>query len=265
MATIRELLNRRNDLSTFVVHLTRQRVPGVSARTTLETIIAERRLRALSPMGWAKTQDFSESARQSQRCVSFSETPLEHIYSLYTDVDGREIRLQPYGVAMTKVVARQLGVNPVWYVDMTTRGGREWHEARALDELRDGAIANGDFHASPLAKVMPFFEQMGTWPSSQKEFWWEREWRCRGELDLTASWAKLLWLCPDEESNEIEACIRASAPQGVHVDPICIDPGWGIEELIARLCKLDPRDVSLFHATGSRRLEDGRVVSSSPI
>ncbi len=124
---IRDVLNRRGDLSTFVVHLTRT-AGGVSAKERLESILAERRFRATTSMGWAAEQDDpADAAKQSQRVVCFSETPLEHIYSLVADIEGRQIQLEPYGVAFTKLTARRLGINPIWYVDMTpgqTTNGR---------------------------------------------------------------------------------------------------------------------------------------------
>jgi hypothetical protein len=250
---IREVLNRRSDLSTFVVHLTRRTEDAVSARSNLESIIRERTLRAASPLGWAKAEDDSQDvARQTQRVVCFSETPLEHCYSLFADIAGRDIHLQPYGLALTKILARMMGVHPVWYVDMTTRGGREWEEARALDALRDEAIAAGVFHDHPAAKLLPFFEHMGTWPHSQKEFWWEREWRHRGKLDLTPYWNRIIWLCPEPEHAMFEDLVAASTPVDQERRAICLDPGWGMEHIIARLCGLPAEDVSLFHAAAGR-------------
>jgi hypothetical protein len=201
-------------------------------------------------MGWGKTKDDpTDSSKQSQRVVCFSETPLEHIYSLYGDIEDRSIHLEPYGLALTKVVARMMGVNPVWYVDMTTRGGREWEEARALDALRDEAIARSDFHSTELAKILPFFEQMGTWPESKKEFWWEREWRKRGDVDLEPHWDKIIWLCPESERAEIAELVRSSGPAPSSDTVICLDPSWGLEQIIARLCGFDDEDVTLFHAS----------------
>jgi hypothetical protein len=108
---IRDVLNRRTDLSTFVVHLTRER-DGMTARQAFWGIAADQRIRALSPMGWAKDQDDDgDPARQSQRVIAFSETPLEHIYSLVTEIENRLIRLEPYGLAFTKMAARRMGIS----------------------------------------------------------------------------------------------------------------------------------------------------------
>ena len=140
---------------------------------------------------------------------------------------------------------------------MTTRGGREWEEARALDELRDAAVATGNFHASAVAKLLPFFEHMGSWPNSRKEFWWEREWRRRGHVDLGPIWDKLIWLCPEEHHSTIRPLLSSSDARR---EPVVLDPRWGMEELIARLCRLDAGDdVSIFHTTVHRESRDGVI------
>src|SRR6266545_153583 len=83
--------------------------------------------------------------------------------------------------ALTKLVARRRGVNPVWYVDMTS--GHDWVISPALNQLRDwtanwAATESKPFASYPTARLFPFFETMGTWPGrNPKEFWWEREWR----------------------------------------------------------------------------------------
>ena len=178
---IREVLNRRTDLSTFVVHLTRDDDwlddEPLTAREKLDRIIAERKLLAKRPMGWATDQhDPTDPDKQSQRVVCFSETSLEHIYSLVADIEDRQTKFKPYGVALTKMVARRRGINPILYVDMTPH--RTWKMAKAFDTLRDDAIWTGDFHEHPFARVAPFLEPMGDWRSTgrgRKEFWWERE------------------------------------------------------------------------------------------
>lgn len=123
---VRDVLNRRSDLSTFVVHLTKDG-EDASARERLESIIDDQVIYARSPMGWAEDEDdpvdqASQSQRvvsQSQRVVSFTETPLEHIYSHVVDISNRRVKFKPYGVVLTKLTARRLGINPVWYVDLT--------------------------------------------------------------------------------------------------------------------------------------------------
>lgn len=229
---IREVLNRRNDLSTFVVHLTRDSNER-DADANLRSIIDSCTLRATTPFGWATSQDeASDPAKQTQRCVCFSETPLEHIYSMVANILGRSVRLKPYGVAFTKIRARQKGVNPVWYVDMSP--GRTWTIASSLDAMRAQAVDDG-FHAHPAANIFPFMKPMGTWPDSRREFWWEREWRHQGHMSFGLL-EVALWLCPEHQISGYEALLQSRFDaQGLPGSPKCIDPTWGLEQIIAHL------------------------------
>jgi hypothetical protein len=240
--SISDILHRRNDLSTFVVHLTRDH-EDMTAKESLTSIIEDYELEARSPMGWAAAQDDpGDPEAQSQRVVAFSETPLEHIWALVADIEGRQVELRPYGVALTKFKARKLGVNPVWYVDMTP--GRDWHIAAALNRLRDDAVASGDFHNHPAAQVFPFVEPMGVW-DRPREFWWEREWRHVGNFDLPG--VGCFFLCPEDE-------IVDFVPQheGEHVADWnrrkrrFLDPRWGLERIIAHLGGVPKHDVTPF-------------------
>jgi hypothetical protein len=244
---VRDVLNRRTDLSTFLVHLTRELGDGYTAKQRLISIIVERKLRpSVKPFGWAPTvmgasgsQAVPDDQLGSQHVVCFSETPLEHTYSLVAPIDGRQIRLEPYGVGLTKMLGRRLGVNPVWYVDMTP--GRDWTMSKAMNELVRAAGVG--FATDPVRHLTPFVEMMGTWGSgSQKEFWWEREWRHVGELDLWPIRDKVLWLCPENEIPEMEQVVRDqwAIPDR---DPIhCIDPRWGLEQIIGALMGLPAGD-----------------------
>lgn len=237
-----DLLNRRTDLSTFVVHLTRD-TEGASAADNLRSIIEQGCLRAMKPFGLARHA--GEAAQRTQRVVCFTETPLEHIYSQVAPVahrgKSRGVQLQPYGVAFTKVQARRHGVNPVWYVD-TTPDGREWRIANALGDLRDEALKSRDFGASPIARILPFIEEMspGSDNKATHEFWWEREWRHVDDLRFHPSEAAL-YLCPQEEIEWFEG--RLHYLHG-DVTPRCIDPRWGVEQIVAHLAGLPSGDIS---------------------
>src|ERR1700694_1087426 len=251
--SIREVLNRRADLSTFVVHLTRD-TGGQAADLNLVSIISEQRLKAGSRMGWASqvADDSGDPDKRTQRAVSFTETPLEHIYSHFAPIEGRHLQFKPYGVAFTKMQARSLLVNPVLYVGSTW--GKSWKLATALDELRSAAIKVG-FHDSPIADVLPFCEPMFTFPAtkdreaSQNEWWWEREWRHVGDLAFRYCEAAF-WLCPEDEIpmfEEVVSKYHAKDPECREAPPArCIDPRWGLEQIIARLGGLPPEAISPF-------------------
>lgn len=254
---ITDVLNRRTDLSTFVVHLTRDTPdPVQTGPANFGSIIASRCLQARTSMGWARDQadDPNDSNRTTQRVVCFTETPLEHIYSHVADIEGRSVQLTPYGVAFTKMSARRRGINPVWYVDQTW--GRAWTIAKSLDELRDAAKQSGDFHGQPAASIFPYAESMAVWPpygnrtwTVPKEFWWEREWRHVGHFNFSINDAAL-WLCPESEIpmwQDYLAQIQAHFGEDLDRQPRCIDPRWGMEQIVAHLVGLGQDEITPFH------------------
>jgi hypothetical protein len=103
----------------------------------------------------------------------------------------------------------------------------------------ESAAAEGrDFHDTLPAQLFPFMEQMGTWPNANpKEFWWEREWRHAGNLELLAT--GVIWLCPESEIDQINVRV------GRNLTP-WIDPLWGLEEIVAHLAGFPPNEVSPF-------------------
>lgn len=248
---INDVLRRRADLSTFVVHLTKD--SDKSARDNLFSIIGGRRLEARTPMGWAINNIKAATCPtpDTQRVVCFSETPLEHIYSLFADIESRNVLMKPYGLAFTKKEARDIGINPVWYVDRTAGASHGWKLASALDAAFASAAATGAFDKEPIAVALPFIESMGSWPQKNpttiKEFWWEREWRHLGTLELVI-WNVALWLAPSAEHDDFRAAISQSRealatnwkekgwPLPAALPPVTIiDPNWGLEEIIAHL------------------------------
>jgi hypothetical protein len=238
---IEDVLARRSDLSTFLVHLTRV-FDGVAAKTRLIKILKAGRILAKTPMGQAvKPLETAGKPTDSQKVVCFTETPLEHVCLLLGQIEGRACVFEPYGLAMTKRVGRRMGVNPVWYLDITP--GHDWLTVPAND-LIDRAIRSGNFLDHPVAKLAPFIEQMGSGTSAsgdpyRKEFWWEREWRHVGHFDIPSS---LVVLCPEEEISEFKSFVD-DLPGDLHAS--FVDPNWSLEQMIARLAGFSMDDVGL--------------------
>lgn len=233
---IRDLISRRTDLGTFLVHLTRTE-GAETGRARLERIIRTGRIEARSAYGQARGRVDGDSAGEaSQRVACFTETPLEHVHLLTEEIDARQVRFAPYGIALTKQIARARGLNPVWYVDITP--GHNWL-TNPLNALIDQAIAAGIFASSNIAKITPFIEQMGTQPGSyRKEFWWEREWRHSGDFELPQ---RFIGVCPTAEAPELSALVEATERHAVW-----IDAAWGLEEIIGRLAGFAADEVSLI-------------------
>src|ERR1700674_3474124 len=113
MQTIYDLLSRRTDLSSFIIHLTRdtedtERHREHTAQTNLKRILRTRIIEARTPFGPAMSKGRKKD-RDSQRCVSFTETPLEHINRLACEIPGRKMRLSSFGLAFAKMKAREKG------------------------------------------------------------------------------------------------------------------------------------------------------------
>lgn len=230
---IGEVLNRRADLSTFLVHLTK----GDDPKASLMSILERNRVEARTAMGCAtqEAEKLGAAAVDTQKVVCFSETPLEQIHSLFADIRGRQVKLKPYGLAFTKMVARRSGVNPCWYFGLDV--GTYSEIGSALFALRDQACVDlKTFLAHPARHIFPFCEWMGTSKSgTQHEFWWEREWRHIGNFVFFDTEVALV-LAPEDD----HAAFEKVAPGKV------IDPTWSLERMIAKLVGLSAGHVTPF-------------------
>lgn len=236
---IENLLDRRSDLSTFLVHFTRDNESP--AKENLLGILRSCKLEARNVYGLGK--ELSEkypAVAETQRSVCFTETPLEHTWMMCRRIEGREFQFKEHGLAFTKSFARRRGVNPVWYIDTTpgtgVPGGRDWltnpiksliADAESAEELDQNQIA-----ACPIFKLTPFFETMGS-HSRRKEFWWEREWRHVGDFsfdfeDIVVAFAPAL------EHPELRQALKDD-PGSLDRCPTFIDPTWGLERIIGTL------------------------------
>ncbi len=244
MAEIEELLQRRTDLSTFVVHFTRD-YEDLSARIRLLLILMDGRIRAGRVMGMAAAQATQQKQShaafyESQQVVCFTETPLEHAWMMCSTIEARQMSFAPYGLAFTRSWARTQRVNPVWYLDITP--GHDWL-TNPINRMVDAAIAAGEF-AHDIFKLTPFIEQMGKTGAARKEFWWEREWRLAGR-DLYFTPAKIVAvLVPAEDHSDFRTHLVQLAEFSGIADQYFsrlrfIDPRWSLERIIAGLAGVE--------------------------
>jgi len=244
MVTIESLLHRRTDLSTFVVHFTRD--TEVAARDNLTSILKNRQLCARSVYGMAKdlAARFAEVA-ETQRVVCFTETTLEHAWMMCADIDGRDFRYNGYGLAFTKTFARHKSVNPVWYIDQTP--GHDWLTGPINNLIRNAettAIPGDELEPDPreLAKaevlrLAPFFEQMGpTNLGGRKEFWWEREWRHVGDMRFSHHDVVVVF-APEDEHDAMRSALGWDQLDISY--PTVVDASWGLERMIGALARLE--------------------------
>lgn len=236
---IKEILRRRSDLSTFLVHFTRNK-DGISARSRLESILTKHKIEALTPMGHAKKAlDKAAIKADSQRVVCFTETPLEYAHLLLEEISGRGCHFEPYGIAIPKKVGRDKGVNPVWYVDINPT--HDW-PSRYINQLVDEAILAPPFEAHPIAYLAPLIEQMGTSTEHgyRKEFWWEREWRQIGDFELPP---RVIVLVPEEEISSFKDVLSKAE---YRLAAAFVDPRWSLEQIIAHLAGFAVGDIDVI-------------------
>jgi hypothetical protein len=235
---IEDLLHRRSDLSTFLVHFTSD-YGGKSANENILNILQSGVIEARNAFGSGqRTASDDDDFQASQHVVCFTETPLEHAWMMCEEIEGRVNGFSHYALAFTKAWARSRHANPVWYVDISTRGGADWlmvpiHRLRddALAEARRDGKSLADF---PIAKILPYVEQMGPMTfGGKKEWWWEREWRHSG--DFYFEWTEVVAIfAPVNEHDVLRNSLSSRRRHGAEVPPI-LDPEWGLERMISAL------------------------------
>ncbi len=228
-----DIVRQRNDLSSFLVHLTRD--GSTNAKNNLKSIISSCVIEARNPFGIAKkkiedsTIKDKTSLLDTQKCVCFTETPLEYVRLLTSDIDDRSIQFKPYGIAIPKKLGRKGDINPVWYLDITPSSN--WL-TEPVNNLIDAALQSENFMQSDIAKLSPLIEQMGSgnteYSHYRKEFWWEREWRHVNHYCLPD---KYFVFAPYSDFDEMEDLIEKFSGHSITI--LLIDPIWSMEEIIA--------------------------------
>ncbi|WP_176562331.1 abortive infection system antitoxin AbiGi family protein [Mycolicibacterium palauense] len=241
--TIADMLHRRNDLSTFLVHFTRDAPDGGgTAFDALKAIVTQLKIEARTAYGLASNHP---TAAGSQRVVCFTETPLEHSWTMTRELaERRTSKFAPYGLAFTKTYARRRACNPVWYINQTR--GFDW-PTQALNTAIAGEIRPYE-HRDSLFRITPFIEQMGDWSQGgttrMKEFWWEREWRRVGDFSFEPIHTVAL-LAPASDHTELRQTLDATGFWSSRAVPI-LDPDWGLERMIAVMSGVAPEDLGPF-------------------
>lgn len=244
---IEDLLHRRSDLSTFLVHFTRDS-GETTAQENLLSILTNRTLEARTAFGMTTPlfrMTYPEAAK-TQKVVCFTETPIEHAWMMCRNIKDREFKFNGYGLAFTKTWARRQGVNPVWYLDQTPGwgipGGRKWlatpfntliDEAETAATGEDGKVDESALKLAPILRLAPFVEQMGPMKYvGRKEFWWEREWRYVGNLAFDAKEVVVVF-APQDQHDEIRQALKAKAM--LRVGARLVDANWSLERIIGTL------------------------------
>lgn len=172
----------RNDLSRFVIHLTRDDtkdtdtfVRGQSAADNFDGIVDDRKILALRPHCLHANRIPKEHREQFLVCC-FTEVPLSELHLLTRYIRGRRIKLSEYGLVFSREFLISQGAQPALYINSY---GGDSSLREAADKLWD--IAEGhDFRRGKLLRLLPYLNAM----HERYDFTWEREWRVLGDLEF---------------------------------------------------------------------------------
>lgn len=198
---IEDILLFRNDISPFLVHLTKN-TSKRSAKENLENILKERKLEYglideykaeldkklrhddlksripnfMSPANYC-TDLYKLTIKDAIKyfhAISFTETPLDQIHNLL-EIGRRNVELEPYGLVFIKKELENKGVMPVWYINNINDDKQP-----IIEQIVQALIERSPNDAY---KILPFIAIFGKGfkrPGSKDvkvDFRWEREWR----------------------------------------------------------------------------------------
>lgn len=218
----REVTLRREDISRFVVHLTRDdsgewEGAGQVARLNFLDIYHQRRILALEAH-CLHAKKMTLKQRKKCRVACFTEMPLTAIRHAVSPIPGRRIQLEPYGFVFKREFIIQNGAQQVQYVN--SYAGNSGVRVGYDSVFR--IAAKSDF-SGKMWRTLPFVSAM----HDGCDFSWEREWRILGDLRFNYS-DLVCVILPEEGSGPLKFSI---AQKGIS----WIAPDWEAEQIIESL------------------------------
>lgn len=221
-----EAVRGREDLSRFIVHLTRDDRKtfrdGRSARKNLLAILKQKRLLAAQAhcLHGKKIDRLPDSLQDSTKVVCLTEVPLNQLHLMVRKIPGRLVNLEPYGVVFTKEFVTAAGAQPALYINA--------YQSNWLREAADqlfACAAAGEPAYDKLWRFLPFINIM----HGKYDFSWEREWRVIGDLKFEQKDLVCVILPEEGEVKLKEAASRAGVAT--------ISPGWSYEQIVGELAR----------------------------
>ncbi|GIP08231.1 hypothetical protein J1TS5_04010 [Paenibacillus macerans] len=166
-----------------------------------------------------KLKNEDKNIQKRFKVVCFTETPLDKIH-LLTNISGRQVDLEPYGLVFRKNKIREARGNPVVYIyDENNRMIKFLHQQ--YDEYirtYDNEDGSGDFNT--LGSIVNIVKD-------GHDFHWEREWRVRQKLKFDSSEVFAV-IAPSNVHTKIRKAIDTDE---IRYIPF-IDPRWNYEEMV---------------------------------
>lgn len=234
-----EIHRNREDLSRFLVHLTRD-YDGKSASSNLIRILEEKKIYAKNAhclvMHKINQMGFSKLLKSKFNTVCFTETPLTQIKQLVSEIEGRKIQLKPYGLVFWKDDLFDKGSGPAIYINAKGTSVSKF----LLDEF--DSIFKKIATLKKLKKVesehyknIVHYYSLINVVQDKHDFLWEREWRHHGNftfryIDVVAIIAKN----PKGFEKLCERRLGKAKYEYIKKIPI-INPEWTYEELLEEI------------------------------
>ena len=227
---------RREDISKFLVHLTRC-YEGSDPAENLVSILRSRRMEARNAHCLFKHEParlgFSPVLTSEFKTTCFTEAPLGQIRRLVGQIPGRQIALEPYGLVFPKDTLLEKGANPAIYLNAKGTKLREYLLARfrsdfeSITTLKRFKQEQQDYYRS----IIQYYSLMNI-ISDTHDFMWEREWRYNGHLsfrymDLTA----IIAADPDDFEARCKGSLSNEKFKYIQMVPI-ISPYWHYEDIV---------------------------------
>lgn len=214
----------REDLSRYLVHLTRDTVGEfgmqTDARTNFDSILTSRVILARKPhcMFNRKLASLPQEGHDLLKVVCFTEVPLSYLHKLTGAIAGRSTHLSSYGFVFKRRHLMSQGAQPVVYVN-NYAGVDDYR--RAFDALFDATAAAHDY-SLPAWRILPYVNAM----HEKYDFHWEREWRHVGDFSFNHSDLVCL-VVPEDDKAKMEIAMEIGAP--------VIAPGWSYDAVLHRM------------------------------
>lgn len=233
------LHHNREDLSRFLVHLTRDD-GDKRAKANLISILSDRTIFACNAHCLVSAKltnmSFFRNLRASFNTVCFTETPLTQIKQIARRIRGRKTQLKPYGLVFSKDKLFDEGASPAIYINakgtpisdfLLDEFHRIFTDIRTLNDLKEAEAEN---HKN----IVHYFSLINV-VKEEHDFMWEREWRHHG--DFTFEYVDVIAIIarnPEDFEKACEESLEHDQLEDVFKIPI-IDPNWTYEELVEQL------------------------------
>lgn len=234
-----EIRSNREDLSRFLVHLTRE-YDGQNALENLINILNEKIIEARNAhclvMHKIEQMGFSSKLKCQFDTVCFTETPLTQIRQLTSEIEGRKIKLMPYGLIFWKQDLFEKGASPAIYINakgtsissfLLDEFDNIFQKVTTCQKLKIVEPAHDEniVHYYSLINVV----------KDKHDFLWEREWRHHGDfkfqyVDIVAIIANH----PREFERQCKSRLSETKYNIIKKIPV-INPNWTYEELLENL------------------------------